>query len=722
MDGVKKIALVLLITVGVIGAYAAQTVSDRIEIDNDNINSAIEAGDLFGYQIVAITDIDNNGTIDLAVTKFSDDSGETDAGSILILFMNSDGTVDSTNEIIMDDSVGNLAGCLGAASLNRDTGSLEQLVFVGDLDSDGEVTIALGANSNDHDTGSGVIVDSGAVYMLELNSDGTVDNCVLITEDSNGFAPADGVYREDAAANFGWPVIATDLNGDGQNELLVGANSESNLQTDLWVLFLTTTGAVSSHPATPVSGLTIGIDSNEFIADGASISGTKIVVSNENDGDGGGSVFIVNLSAAGAFVSVTEIAGSTIAGIANDERFGSSVAPLGDMDNDGVDDIIVGNEAGDDTNSLSGEVHIIYLNSDDTLKESQKISNESENTRTGSDPFAASDLFGASMTVWKEDGTNAVIAIGATQDDTGAEANSGAVHLFYVARAIVTTSGGGGGCSDCIPPTFGKNKNGVLLVSEGFSFNGNATDVIEFHTKYDLITVITNQTNTVTVKIYENNGVNNIQMVQFGMGMPEVRSPLKDAQTLVEISLVGAEIEKIEKDKNNNNNLIDILNGTTSIVDCGYVGTENCLQVTLEYVYRDQPKYNIMAINAMDYSRNAQTNYLNDGILVIGESLNDSHVQKVTASKGGVYYPQIRGSVILTLEDYKTDIWKDEFDYQWSTNEYGPYLLDTLPVPELLSDKHSKWSGFNDRNHSGFESYKELQKAKAMLTMMKMDL
>jgi len=512
----NKLALVLLITVSVIGAYAAQTVSDRIEIDNDDIDSAINAGDLFGYQIIAITDIDSNGTIDLAVIKFSDDSNEANVGSVLILFMDSDGSVASTNEIVMDGTAGGLNGCIANDSTNRDTGSLEQLAFVGDLDGDDEVTIALGANSNDHP-----IANSGAVYMLELNSDGTVDNCVLITEDSNGFDPGAGVYRqsgEGQAANFGWPVIATDLNGDGQNELIVGATSDDDNYTDLWVLFLTTTGAVSSHPATPISGNTdIGIDSSEYLSDGASISGTKIVVSNENDGDGGGSVFIVNLSSTGAFVSVTEIPGTEIAGVANDERFGSGVAPLGDMDGDGVNDIMVGNEAGDDTNSLSGEVHILYLYADDTLKEYQSISNISENARTGSNPFAASDLFGHGMSVWKEDGTNAVIAIGATQDDTGAEADSGAIHLFYIERTPVPVIRGSGGCNDCTPPTFGKNNHGVLLVSQGFTFNGNSTDVTDYHTPFPLITVVTNQTNTVTVKVYENNGVSYIQLIQFGL-------------------------------------------------------------------------------------------------------------------------------------------------------------------------------------------------------------
>jgi len=171
----KKLALILLIAFSVttLSVYAIQTVTDRIEIDADDIPTAIAAGDLFGYQIVSIGNLDGLGAVDLAVINFEDSDIETDVGSILILFMNTDGSVASTNEIDMDGTASGLNGCIANDSTNRDTSSLEQLAFVGDLDNDGEPTIALGANSNDHP-----IANSVAVYMLELNSDGTVDNCI----------------------------------------------------------------------------------------------------------------------------------------------------------------------------------------------------------------------------------------------------------------------------------------------------------------------------------------------------------------------------------------------------------------------------------------------------------------------------------------------------------------------------------------------------------------
>jgi len=76
------------------------------------------------------------------------------------------------------------------------------MAFIGDLDGDGEPTLALGAPRNDHNG----IVDGGAVYMLELNNDGTVDNCLRIVPGENGFAPDNDHYLE-AFDSFFWLAI-----------------------------------------------------------------------------------------------------------------------------------------------------------------------------------------------------------------------------------------------------------------------------------------------------------------------------------------------------------------------------------------------------------------------------------------------------------------------------------------------------------------------------------
>jgi len=679
-------------------AFAAQTVNDRKIINSTSFGLPpdLANGDLFGYQIEAIGDLNSDGVTDLATILFSDDfvgaTPEANVGSIFILFMNSDGTVDSANAIFMDGSTNGLNGCIADNSDNRDTGSLEQLAFVGDLDGDGMPTLALGANSNDHP-----IANSGAVYMLELMSNGKVDNCVLITEDSGGFDPGAGVYRqsgEGQAANFGWPVIATDLNNDGQNELIVGATSDDDNNTDLWVLFLNSSGGVDSHPAVPIFGnaTEIGIDSGIYIDDGKSVNGgQKIVLGVTEAGDDGGGVFIVNLNSAGGFVSSSEIE-EFMLGIPNDQKFGSGVAPLGDMDGDGVNDILVGNEAGDDTNSLSGEAYIVFLNSDDSLKEFQKISNESENIRNGSTPFGASDLFGHGMSVWLSSSTEIVMAISATQNDDGGS-NRGAIHLFYIeiTSPVTITKKGSGGCDDCTPPTMGLNSDGVRKVEAGFNYNGNIVDVGHFYTEFPLINATVGELNSVQVKIYENGGIANNKWVQFGLGVKEVRDPVNDSEVIILVILHqnGTAVELIDiVDKEN---LIenDSVFATVYPIKCKVLSNnEDCILVTLVYSYREAPEYNIMLVNTVDDKRNGWTFYFNDGIKVIGKSLNEPPTTKQFFKNGSqdkdVWYT-------LTRTDKIKDIWTDQNGIEYQNNNgafdritpYEPWTCKDKPLDQI---------------------------------------
>ncbi len=660
-------------------AFAAQTVNDRIEIDDDDIAADIAAGDLFGYHIENIGDLDGDGIVDLAVVSFADDVPllEVDIGSILILFMNSDGSVKSTNKINIDDTADGLGGsnagsqiCIDGDGTHTDTFGLEQIEFVGDLDGDGRPTLAIGMAENIHDGAT----NTGAIYMVELFSTGKVDTCLRIVSTgdgtgNNGFNPTAAVYNVAGSGNdaeLGRILIATDVNSDGQNELLVGAVTLNPATTnDMWTLFLTTTGAVDSF--VQITAANMGIDAGDTLSDGSVFGGgNKILLGDQNGGDGGGSIHIVTLTSDGAFSSVTEIEGSSIAGIANDERFGSGVAFLGDMDADGIDDILVGNHAGDDTTNLSGEAHILFLNSDDTLKESQKISNESEFARNGIAPFVASDLFGQGMELWIDSGGNAVIAISAHQDDTGG-GNSGALHLFYITRTAIDidSSKSGGGCSDCIPPTLGINSRGEIMVDGGFNYNGNIVDVKYYHTDFPLITAEVGKFNSIQVKIYENGGISNLKNIQFGLGLKEVGTPLSEAEVIILVDLHhnGTAIaENIIVDKQN---LIenDFVYSSIYKTKCKESSNnEDCVMVNLAYSYREAPMYNVLLVNAMDDKRNNWNHYFNDGIQVIGESLNEPLTEKIFFKKTN----QDNGEwLTFTRIDKIKNMWRDSNDIEY---------------------------------------------------------
>ena len=120
-------------------------------------------------------------------------------------------------------------------------------------------------------------------------------------------------------------------------------------------------------------------------------------------------------------------------GILDDvDRFGSSVASLGDLDGDRVGDLAVGVPLDDDGGNGRGAVWVLFLNTDGTVKRHQKIS-DTEGGFTGI--LDDANLFGtsaASLGDLDGDGVGD-LAVGAAGDDDGGDAR-GAVWVLFLNR------------------------------------------------------------------------------------------------------------------------------------------------------------------------------------------------------------------------------------------------------------------------------------------------
>jgi len=118
----------------------------------------------------------------------------------------------------------------------------------------------------------------------------------------------------------------------------------------------------------------------------ASISGlegdlvTDLAVGAPYDDRGGtdrGAVWILFLNANGKVTSERRIAdgaGGFTGNLDDGDRFGSSVADIGDLDGDGFTDLAVGAPGADDGGKNRGALWILFLNADGTVKSHQKIS------------------------------------------------------------------------------------------------------------------------------------------------------------------------------------------------------------------------------------------------------------------------------------------------------------------------------------------------------------
>jgi len=218
--------------------YNLKEVTNVLLYNDSNQSLFLDDGDTFGNEIGSLGDLDGDGINDIAVGASEDDDGGKDRGAVYILFLNEDGTVKKHQKI--SDTKGNFEGKLDDGdTFGRST------ITLGDLDGDGINELAIGAYKDD-DGGK----DRGAVYILFLNEDGTVKKHQKISDTKGNFEG-----EIESLDYFGRDIDDIgDLDGDGINELAIGAFRDDNGGKDrgaVYILFLNEDGTVKKHQKIP---------------------------------------------------------------------------------------------------------------------------------------------------------------------------------------------------------------------------------------------------------------------------------------------------------------------------------------------------------------------------------------------------------------------------------------------------------------------------------------
>ena len=350
-----------------------------VEINEDALGITLANTDHFGDSVANIGDLDLDGVNDLAVGAKRDDGGSTDAGSLYILFMNKDGSVKSTAKI-EDDNITDFG-----PELAREDRFGDSVVNIGDLNGDGIDDLAVGAPNDDtKSNGDGFAEhgdnnwDAGAVYILFLNRDGSLAEETVVIDSSSASANGPTLAKGDA---FGMGVANIgDLDGNGYDDLAVGAYGD------------------------------------------------------DDSGGARGAVHIMFMNTDGSVDSTVEINDSTTNGpeLEDDDSFGRSVANIGDLDGDGVNDLAVGADKDNAGGANRGTIHIIHMNTDGSVDSTVEINNETTNGPSMKDQ----DFFGFAVANIGDLDGNGIndLAVGAYGDDGGAGVgnNSGAVHLIFL--------------------------------------------------------------------------------------------------------------------------------------------------------------------------------------------------------------------------------------------------------------------------------------------------
>ncbi len=243
----------------------------------------LSTGIRFGSSIGSLGDLDGDGVPELAVGANLDVSDfSLNPGGVRILFLNRDGTV--KRHVKITEMMG------GFDTTLDDLDSFGAAVSaLGDLNDDGVTELAVGMN-NDDDGGTDQGSNLGAVWILFLNTDGTVDHFQKISATAGNFTGVLNRHNQ-----FGQALGSLgDADSDGVPDLAVGAWNDDNDIGAVWLLYLNDNGTVKKHQK---------------------ISGTDDIFAGELD---------------------------------TGDRFGMSMGSLGDLSGDGIIDLGVGAVGDDD--------------------------------------------------------------------------------------------------------------------------------------------------------------------------------------------------------------------------------------------------------------------------------------------------------------------------------------------------------------------------------------
>ncbi|MEJ2722813.1 MAG: integrin alpha, partial [bacterium] len=319
---------------------------------------------------------------DIVVGTEHDDDGGTDRGAAWVLFMDPAGTTTAQQKI--SDTTGGFNELL---SEGDSYGSA--MATIGDLNGDGVTDVAVGAQGDNE--------NRGAVWILFMNSNGSVNWHQKIGDGAGAF---DGVL--DPLDQFGASVTALgDLDGDGTEDIAVGAPLDDDGGTPpnanrgaVWVLFLNPDGTVkTTHKiADNVGGFESPLADGDMFGYSVAFLGDidsdgllyELAVGAINNDDGGtsrGAVYILSIFDNGACDSaqkISSLSGGFAGPLDDNDFFGSALAPIGDLDGDGVVDLAAGAIGDDDggvpPNADRGAVWLLFLDADRTVKVASKIS------------------------------------------------------------------------------------------------------------------------------------------------------------------------------------------------------------------------------------------------------------------------------------------------------------------------------------------------------------
>jgi hypothetical protein len=298
-----------------------------------------QASSLFGTSVATAGDVNGDGFSDIVVGAAQFDNGEADEGGAYLYLGSSTGL----SLVPAWTAEGNQSG----ASLGASVAS------AGDVNGDGYSDVVLGSPSFD----SSGRIDEGRAFVYLGGSNGLAATPVW-TASSN-----------QASASFGTSVAsAGDVNGDGFSDVVVGAPSFDNGQTDEGraFVFLGTASGLTPAPVWTVESEQVAAGLGQSVSAAGDVNGdgfSDVVVGAPSFDDGQtdeGRAYVFGGAASGLSPGPMWTVESEQVGAG----LGGSVAMAGDVNGDGFSDVVLGASSFDNGQANEGRAWL-YLGGDD---------------------------------------------------------------------------------------------------------------------------------------------------------------------------------------------------------------------------------------------------------------------------------------------------------------------------------------------------------------------
>ncbi|MBA5249154.1 MAG: hypothetical protein FE834_06420, partial [Gammaproteobacteria bacterium] len=301
--------------------------------------------DLSGFSVSSAGDVNGDGLDDLIVGAYGADStGGTDAGKSYIIFGKT-----NTTAINLSTIANGTGGFVLNGEAESDTSGIA-VSSAGDVNGDGLDDLIVGA-MHAGPTGR----SSGKSYVVFGKTNTTAINLSTIVNGTGGF-----VINGEAAGDWSGESVSSagDVNGDGLDDLIVGASGGSKAGKSYVIFGKTNTTAINlSTIANGTGGFVInGEATNDrsgwSVSSAGDVNGDGlddlIVGARDADPTGGskaGKSYVIFGKTNTTAINLSTIANGTggfvINGEATNDRSGWSVSSAGDVNGDGLDDLIV---------------------------------------------------------------------------------------------------------------------------------------------------------------------------------------------------------------------------------------------------------------------------------------------------------------------------------------------------------------------------------------------